>query len=122
MALIEGSKINLGGNDYIVPPLSFKHLRTLEEKIAALSGIKTKPTADQLSAVIEIVHAAITRNYPDITKEQLEDWLDIGNMKTVIPAIMGMSGLVSSGESVAGPGQAALDQSGCCPRPKTRAR
>ena len=102
MALIEGSKINLGGNDYIVPPLSFKHLRTLEEKIAALSGIKTKPTADQLSAVIEIVHAAITRNYPDITKEQLEDWLDIGNMKTVIPAIMGMSGLVSSGESVAG--------------------
>ena len=94
--MIEGVDINLGGIVYTVPPLSFKQLRILQPKLDILQQIGNMPSDDQLAVVSEIVHMALSRNYPDITLDQVNENLDLGNMKKVLPAILGVSGLVTT--------------------------
>lgn len=102
MALIEGVKINLGGDNYIVPPLSFKNLRMLQPKLGLLKTVGDVPTEEQTDAIAQIVLMALSRNYPDLTLDQVSEVLDLSNMKQVLPAILGVSGLVTtSGEEKA---------------------
>jgi len=100
--MIDGVSISLGGTEYVVPALSFKQLRNLQPKLATLGTVKGIPSEAQLDAVAEVVHAALSRNYPDLTLDQVGDMLDLTNMKHIVPAIMGISGLVSEGEALAG--------------------
>jgi len=100
--MIDGVKINLGGTEYLVPPLSFKQLRNLQPKLLTLTKMGSVPDVKQLDTVTEIVFVALSRNYPELTQEQVGNLLDLGNMKLIVPAIMGVSGLVSSGEAQAG--------------------
>lgn len=100
--MIDGIVVKMSGEEYIVPPLSFKQLRSLQPRLALLSSVNGIPTTEQLEAVSEVVHAALSRNYPDLTADAVNDMLDLGNMGAIIPAIMGVSGLVTAGEGSAG--------------------
>ncbi|HET8552701.1 MAG TPA: hypothetical protein VFM97_09540 [Gammaproteobacteria bacterium] len=94
--MIEGRTIELGGEERIIPPLNLKALRTLKPEIDRLStgNIAANGLGDEdIDAIVKIVHAAIARNYPDITAEQVEDWIDLGNSAEVIGAVMTQSGL-----------------------------
>lgn len=94
--MVAGINIQLGGKDYIVPPLSFKKLRELEGDIKALAkleGPATQYTGEQLQVFLRIVQAALSRNYPDMTIEDVEEVLDLGNVRPVVAAILGVSGL-----------------------------
>lgn len=91
--LIPGTIVNIGGTDYTVPPLSFKQLRRLLDKINLIGSIEGVPSDEQMGAIVEVVHTALARNYPDITTDQLENILDLGNSARVVQAIMGVSGL-----------------------------
>lgn len=91
--MIEGIKINLGGTEYIVPPLNFKSLKRLQPIIESLSQIDITMTDKQIDDIAEIVHAAISRNYPDFTKEQILDVLDLGNIGPILASILGASGV-----------------------------
>ena len=62
------------------------------------------PTPEQMQGVCEIVHAALSRNYDDLTIEQVEDIIDLRNAGAVIQAVMGQSGLTQSKD--AAPGEA----------------
>ncbi|HWK45129.1 MAG TPA: hypothetical protein VNT30_10425 [Stellaceae bacterium] len=102
--LIDGAILRMGGRDWTIPPLTFgqiKRLRPLLEAIpATASGVLT---GDQLDAIVAIVHAALGRNYPDVTFDQVgDDLLDLGNMAAVVNAVMTGSGLVSSGVTPSG--------------------
>jgi len=97
----EGAKIAIGGRDFIVPPLTFKQLRRLKERIESLKEATLKPgdlSGEQLDAMAEIIHAALSRNYPELTREDLEDLLDLGNLGPMIKAVMGQSGFVQGGK------------------------
>jgi hypothetical protein len=90
-----GQEVNLGGTDFIVPPLSLGALKQLLPKIKALT-IGKDATPDDLSQVadmLEICLAALHRNYPELTLDQLGDIVDLGNFKTLISVVMGQSGL-----------------------------
>jgi queuine/archaeosine tRNA-ribosyltransferase len=91
--LIQGTVVSLGGTDYTVPPLSFKQLRKMLGKINLIGGIGGVPTDEQMNAIVEVVHSALARNYPDLTTDQVDDMLDLGNASRVVQAIMGVSGL-----------------------------
>jgi hypothetical protein len=102
MTLIEGVKLNLGGREFVAPPLNFKALRALTPKLAILSAMGDVPTGEQIDVVLDVVHAALVRNYPDLTREELEDLLDLANLAKALVAIMGASGLErTSGEASA---------------------
>lgn len=97
--IVDGIKIKMAGKEYVVPPLNFKQLRTLKPKIESLNNLAGVPDDAQFDAVVEIVHAALSRNYPELSKDDVEGIIDLANLKTVIGAIMGVSGLVASGEA-----------------------
>ena len=101
--MINGTKITLGGTEYIVPPLNFKALKTLQPMIESLSKIDMAMSNEQIDNVAEIVLAALNRNYPDKTKDDVLEWLDLGNSGQILGAIMGASGIKTApvGEQVA---------------------
>lgn len=107
---LEGVLINLGGQALIVPPLNFKALKALQSKFSTLNSLKvgSVPTADQMDVSMEIIHAAIVRNYPDVTLEQVQDWVDLININEILPAIMGASGLERTKGAEVGEAQASL--------------
>jgi len=93
MALLDGVRLNLGGREYVVPPLNFAALRRLEHDIQTVQGLSGIPTGEAIDAVVRIAHAAISRNYPDITVEDMAELIDMGNITHVLNAVMGVSGL-----------------------------
>jgi hypothetical protein len=92
--MIEGTKLQLGGQELVVPPLTLKALRRLNAKLKSLASLgRELPSDDQIETIIEVVHTAVVRNHPEVTKEQLEEWLDVGNMAEVLKAVFTVSGL-----------------------------
>jgi len=89
--LIEGVKLTLGGREFVVPPLSFKALRELTPRWPELTGMGDVPTGEQIDVVLGVVHSALIRNYPDLTLEDLEDLVDLGNLPKCLMAAMGAS-------------------------------
>lgn len=102
--LIDGVVINLGGEDYTIPPLNFGQIKRLAKEIQDSSKIVDGPfSEDRLQAILIITLSALQRNYPDMTMEDLEEKLDVVNYVKVFQAIMGVSGFVQPGEQ--GPGE-----------------
>jgi hypothetical protein len=98
--MIEGTSVRLSGRDLMIPPLTLgqvKRLTPLIEKIAVQGENLGGPEA--LDACVEVIHAAIKRNYPDMTKDEVEDLVDLRNVHEAISAVMGQSGLTPSGEA-----------------------
>jgi hypothetical protein len=98
----EGEEIQLGNEKYIVPALSLRQVRELSPKLDKLEADGAGlPGLDQIDAVVEVLHAALKRNYPEMTKDQLLDLIDLGNLTALIKAAMRTSGLVGKGEGKA---------------------
>ncbi len=111
--MIPGVNIQMGGQEWLVPPLTLGQLRRLDSDIKAL----TSGDADKvLSAVCSIVAAALSRNYPDMTVQKVEDLIDLGNRDAVVAAVLGNSGL-KPGEAVAVAGQIGAPSMASSPPP-----
>ena len=99
--MIPGVTISMGGNDWIVPPLTMGQLRRLMPKVQKLSEIGAAMGEEQISVLLEIVATALQRNYPDIMPERVADLVDLGNARDVVAAILTGSGLRPAGEAAA---------------------
>lgn len=93
MALLDGVLVDLGGRKFTVPPLNLKALKSLAPKIENLKVMKEIPTPEQIDDIVDILHAAFARNYPEITKEDLLDLVDLGNLLRIFPAVLTNSGM-----------------------------
>lgn len=92
--MIDGKAINLGGTEYIVPPLSLGHVRRLQKDIERINQLDARSLDDDaVDTMLKIILTGVSRNYPEMTKEQLEDLIDLGNMREVTQAVLGVSGL-----------------------------
>ncbi len=89
----EGLKLVLAGEEFIIPPLTFRQLRTLLPKLGKLQDVDAAFDEEQLDAVADIAHAALSRNYPSLTREELEDHLTFADVPAVITAVLTGSGL-----------------------------
>ena len=85
----------MGGREWTVPPLTLGELRRLMPKVRELSEIGAQMGETQIGVLVEIVAAALQRNYPDITAETVENLLDLGNAGLVLNAVLTGSGLKS---------------------------
>lgn len=93
--MIEGVPLSLGGKIYIVAALSLGQIRKHETDLELINQFdKKEPFGEKrLQAITRVVHAALSRNYPDVKLEQVDDLLDLNNMKHVVDSILGLSGL-----------------------------
>ena len=91
--MIDGVKIQIGDKEFEVPALNFKRVRELRPLFKKLQDLQGDQNVDseQLDAMIEIVHQGLQRNYPDITKEELEEILDMQNIQGIIEAVTGQA-------------------------------
>jgi hypothetical protein len=88
--MIPGITINMGDRDWLVPPLSLSQLLSFLPRVQELTaaGQVVGLGPEQLGMLVEIITAAMQRNYPEITKEQVADLLDLGNARTVLAATL----------------------------------
>ncbi|MGS0922131.1 hypothetical protein ACR30T_00235 [Neisseria gonorrhoeae] len=114
---IKGVTVELNGADYVIPPIALGALEQLQERIGSFDG--NAADAGQISTVIDCAHAALKRNYPDLTREEAADLIDIGNMNEVFAAVMDVSGLKRKEQEAAQagrPGRRIKFRRGDCPR------
>lgn len=81
----------LDGREYVVPPVTIGALMQVQERLEAMTANLMSP--ENLDTVMTIAHAALKRNYPELTREQLLDMLDVGNVKDVFDAVVDAGGL-----------------------------
>jgi hypothetical protein len=88
---VKGLPVDLNGSVYIIPPIALGALEQLQDRITTFTGDVTD--MKQIATVIDAAHAALKRNYPEITRSEVADLIDVSNMAEVFEAIMDVSGL-----------------------------
>jgi hypothetical protein len=98
-----GITIQIGEKDYIVPPLSLGSMEDMQEQIAQLDNSRNP---SNVTAMIDITWVALKRNYPDMTREEVRQGVDLATMGDVMAAVMDISGLkrkeIEAGKATAG--------------------
>lgn len=92
MVKVKGVTIEFANGPMVVPPLSLASVELLQDRLTNYSG-----TLKDVTLVIDSLHAALKRNYPDIAREEVADMVDVSNMKDVMMAVMNVAGLVKQG-------------------------
>lgn len=88
--MIKGIPFELLGTTYIIPPLNLSALEAMQDKLEAFEG---GTDGKSITTVIDATLSALKRNYPEMTRDQVADMLDVGNMQDVMQAVMDVSGL-----------------------------
>ncbi len=75
--LFKGPTVVLGGTDYVLPPLSFGALEDCQERLRLIAEGSGASDAMQLQAAfVDVIHAALVRNYPDMPRAVVRDNVD----------------------------------------------
>jgi hypothetical protein len=87
-----GVPVYLNGQNYYIPSLSTKDFKAHYADLSAEVKEGEGPT-EAFDRFIPVIGLAIRRNYPDVTDEQLGDWLDLHTFRLAIKAAQAASGL-----------------------------
>lgn len=101
---IEGDWVTLGGKQYYMPALNLRAMKEHAAKLDALQRGRAfdEPVTDEyIENVCTVVHAALKRNYPDISEEEVLDGVDMRNLGTLVIAVMGISGFIAKTDAAA---------------------
>lgn len=110
LKLIQGQPVQLGNAAYVCPALNLKSMKLLKTELIQLQkGIPADTPADTMDAaqaeymrvLVVTAHAALVRNYPDITQDIIEEGIDFNNLKDVALAVLGASGFKTTDQAVA---------------------
>jgi hypothetical protein len=94
-----GIPVFLNGQNYYFPSLSTRVLRERYAEITAPPA-EGETLPQMIGRYIPLLLLALNRNYPEVTAEELEDWLDANTFAEAVAAMQGASGIapVPSGE------------------------
>lgn len=94
-----GVPVFMNGQNYYVPSLSTRDFRANYDALTSPLPEGASPV-ESFNRYIPIILLAVTRNYPDVTQENLEEWLDLHTFRLAIKAVQDASGTtpVSEGE------------------------
>lgn len=82
----DGLPITLGGQAWTMPSLSARAARQYWPRIAAM---ERGEEGDPLGLVAALVGACLRRNYPEVTDEQVADWIDMDNFEELSIKVFG---------------------------------
>jgi hypothetical protein len=91
-----GKLIQLGGVGYVVPAIGLRKVRELLPRLQKLTP--GRATTEDIDTIVDMVFAALSRNYPDMKKEDLEDLLDLKNCQEVVRVVAEESGMIAEGK------------------------
>jgi hypothetical protein len=113
----KGVEVDIGGVIYEIPPLSLGSIERLQPKLQSFDTL-TDFAAKQV-IILEVVHAALKRNYPALTVDDLKELLDAENLWPVFWATMQASGFVPKGEGTPDPKAVASGLTGSLSTPNS---
>jgi len=88
---VKGIPFEFSDCTLIIPPISLGAMEQLQDRFV---GTKEDPTDPKyIGTVVDTVHAALKRNYPDMTREEVADLIDLENMQEVVACAMDVAGL-----------------------------
>lgn len=103
----QGITVLIGEREFVVPSLSVNQARTLWPEILDLNqGLTVQQFPAKLEQVLRIIHAAVSRNYPDLTLEMLGDMVSSNNTGDILMAVAQASGFTTSTRRAASDGDA----------------
>lgn len=90
----EGEVVKLGGKEYVVPSLSLGQTKKLWPEFLNLNktGVSIESFTSHLDTMLAIIHAAISRNYPDLTLEAVADLVSVKNAGELMVVVAKQSG------------------------------
>lgn len=88
---VKGIPFEFSGCTLVIPSLSLGAMEQLQERLAGMSDDMFDP--ENISTVIDTLHAALGRNYPDMTREEVANLVDLENMQEAMTCAMDVSGL-----------------------------
>lgn len=91
----------IGDEEYIIPALSLGQIKRFLKKIEQMQEGVNQGGVENFDTISQIIHAALSRNYPALTIEDLDEMLDMSNLMTIFNAVLGASGF-AQGELLAG--------------------
>jgi len=94
-----GVPVYMNGQNYYIPSLSTRQYQ--ENQTFLTAGVPDDtPPEKVVTWFYPLILLAVQRNYPDVTMENLLDWLDAGSAKEAVQAVTGQSKLegVTEGE------------------------
>ena len=102
----DGEPLTLGRTTYVVPALPMLKVQAL----AALQRqMQTTTGTDALARVaplvepfVALLHAALTRNYPDLPRDVVERGLDLANFKDAFQLTLRVNGFAKGADGAAG--------------------
>ena len=86
----KGIRFNMAGQVLVIPSITFAELESLKVKIKNFSDDLSDPAC--IAAMIDAIHSAIKRNYPEITRETVADGIDFENMEELLDIVMDIHG------------------------------
>jgi hypothetical protein len=93
MELIPGIEFDFGGGRvYTIPPLSLGALQRLQCQLDDMQNAAALQPAT-VTTVVQAAHAALKRNYPQMTFDDVAELVDVGNMYDVIACVLDVSGM-----------------------------
>ncbi|MFI5230065.1 MAG: hypothetical protein ACHQWU_13410 [Gemmatimonadales bacterium] len=105
----KGQAIEVDGVTYIVPPLALGAVQDLLPRIEAIGAPPSSSvglTKEQVDTMLDVILAAMRRNYPELTRATLEEIVDLGNVKPLFRMVLGLSGFEQSDAASLGNGSA----------------
>ena len=87
---IKGVPFDFGAETLIIPPLSLGSFEQLQERLTETHENAISPA--YIALVVDTAHAALRRNYPELTRAQVSDMIDVANMQDVMACCMDVSG------------------------------
>lgn len=104
--MIPGTNIPIGTRTWLVPPLNFAALKKHRAFLIRAMRGEIDPAnmgEEDFETMLDLVYLALKRNYPAVTEAEIAEALDLGNVGTVMPALMRTSGFENAETQ---PGQA----------------
>ncbi len=90
---IEGAHVILCGVPAVVPALKALHLKKFASAMERIRKEgQTMPQSEMMDITIPVVHAAMSRNYPNLTIGDVLHLVDMAVLNDVMLGIMGRSG------------------------------
>jgi hypothetical protein len=92
-----GVPIFMNNQNYYIPSLSIVDFRANYEMLTAPPAEDASPF-ESFDRFMPVIGLAIRRNYPEITDENLAEWLDMTTFQMALEAVRGVSGIVPVSE------------------------
>ncbi len=91
----EGEPIALGGKEYVLPSLSTGKAKKLWPEILDMDkGITAETLPKKFDAMIAIIHAALARNYPELTMDEVGELVDLKRAPEICLQVCRLSGMI----------------------------